>query len=79
MTDQKLPRYESPCEQYTYDPEVGDYERNIPPGTPFEVHGIVSGLDVATQRFNINGLVVDYSSAIIDDFPSGQISSKPCG
>ena len=36
MTDQKLPRYESPCEQYTYDPEAGDYERNIPPGTPFE-------------------------------------------
>ena len=21
---------------HTYDPEAGDYERNIPPGTPFE-------------------------------------------
>ena len=22
--------------KYTYDPEAGDYERNSPPGTPFE-------------------------------------------
>jgi rubredoxin len=36
MTDKKLSRYESPCEKYTYNPEEGDYERNIPPGTPFE-------------------------------------------
>jgi rubredoxin len=36
MTDPKKSRFESPCEQYTYDPEAGDYERNIPPGTPFE-------------------------------------------
>ena len=36
MSADKMPRYESPCAKYTYDPEVGDYERNIPPGTPFE-------------------------------------------
>ena len=36
MSDPKKSRFESPCEQYTYDPEAGDYERNIPPGTPFE-------------------------------------------
>ena len=35
MTDPKKSRFESPCEQYIYDPEAGDYERNIPPGTPF--------------------------------------------
>jgi len=29
-------RYESPCTKYIYDPEVGDHESNIPPGTPFE-------------------------------------------
>ena len=36
MTAEKMSRYESPCAKYTYDPEAGDYERNIPPGTPFE-------------------------------------------
>jgi rubredoxin len=36
MTEEKLPRYESPCTKYVYNPEEGDYERNIPPGTPFE-------------------------------------------
>ena len=36
MSDPKKSRFESPCEQYTYDPEAGDYDRNIPPGTPFE-------------------------------------------
>jgi rubredoxin len=29
-------RYESPCAKYVYDPEVGDLERGIQPGTPFE-------------------------------------------
>ena len=36
MTTKKTSCYESPCTKYKYDPEVGDYERNIPPGTPFE-------------------------------------------
>ncbi|MBC8431764.1 MAG: rubredoxin [Desulfobacterales bacterium] len=31
-----MSRYESPCTKYVYNPEEGDYERNIPPGTPFE-------------------------------------------
>lgn len=39
-----------------------------------EVHGIVSVLDTANQRFNINALVVDYSSAQLEDFPDGQIA-----
>lgn len=45
-----------------------------PAGTPFEVHGVVSGLDAANFRFNINALVVDYSGATLDNFPGGQIS-----
>ena len=36
MTTDKASRYESPCEQDIHDPAAGDYERNIPPGTPFE-------------------------------------------
>ena len=32
MSDKKMPRYQSPCEKYTYDPDAGDYERNIPQG-----------------------------------------------
>ena len=36
MSDQKPPRFESPCEKFIYDPAEGDHERNIPPGTPFE-------------------------------------------
>ena len=36
MSEEKLSRYESPCEKYVYNPEEGDHERNIPPGTPFE-------------------------------------------
>jgi len=36
MVNKKMSRYESPCTKYVYDPEAGDYARNIPPGTPFE-------------------------------------------
>lgn len=46
-----------------------------PAGTQFEVHGTVSNLDSANMRFNINNLVVDYSSATLDNFPGGQISN----
>ncbi len=45
-----------------------------PPGTQFEVHGIVGSLDAANFTFSINDLVVDYSNATLEDFPSGQIS-----
>jgi rubredoxin len=38
MADQKKSRYESPCEQYIYDPEAGNYEHNIPPGTPLKTY-----------------------------------------
>lgn len=30
-----MDKYECPC-GYVYDPEVGDYEHGVPPGTPFE-------------------------------------------
>ena len=36
MAEKNMSRFESPCTKYIYDPAVGDYERNIPPGTPFE-------------------------------------------
>jgi hypothetical protein len=39
-----------------------------------EVHGVVSALDTANLRFNLNALVVDYSAAQLDDFPGGQIA-----
>ena len=46
-----------------------------PAGTNFEVHGIVAGLDAPNLRFNLNGLVVDYSSAMLDNFIGGQITN----
>ena len=36
MPEKKMTRFQSPCAKYVYDPEAGDFERNIPPGTPFE-------------------------------------------
>ena len=45
-----------------------------PAASQYEVRGTVNGLDTANLRFNINSLVIDYSSATLDDFPSGQIS-----
>jgi hypothetical protein len=44
-----------------------------PAGTAFEVHGTVTALDTANARFNLSGLVVDYSAATLDNFESGQI------
>ena len=46
-----------------------------PTGTPFEVHGTVSNLDIANLRFSINALGVDYSAATLHDFPGGQIAN----
>jgi hypothetical protein len=45
-----------------------------PAGTEFEVLGVVSNLDTNNFRFNINGLVVDYSDAMLENFPSGEIT-----
>ncbi|MCH9692947.1 MAG: hypothetical protein K0U72_00390 [Gammaproteobacteria bacterium] len=45
-----------------------------PAGTQFEVHGTVSALNVGSMTFGLSNLVVDYSAATLDDFPSGQIS-----
>ena len=41
-------------------------------GGELELHGTVSSLDTANSRFDINGLTVDYSTAILDDFPAGE-------
>ena len=46
-----------------------------PPGSTFEVHGTVASLDTANLRFVLGALTIDYSSATLDDFPGGQISS----
>ena len=45
-----------------------------PAGTMFEVHGTVAGLNTTAQTFNLNALVVDYSSATLDNFAGGQIA-----
>lgn len=42
-----------------------------PDNGPYDVTGYVSDLVPATSRFNINALVVDYSAANLDDFPTG--------
>jgi mono/diheme cytochrome c family protein len=36
-----------------------------------EVKGVVSGLDAATKRFRVGGLVVDYTTATLDGFGAG--------
>ncbi|HZW59864.1 MAG TPA: DUF5666 domain-containing protein, partial [Woeseiaceae bacterium] len=44
---------------------------------PFEINGVVSGLDASTGVFMINGLAVDFGTlpAVLDnDFPGGAIS-----
>ncbi len=46
-----------------------------PAGTQFEVHGTVAGLDTVNMLFNLRGLTVDYSSATLDNFPSGQVAN----
>ena len=43
-----------------------------PDGGPYDVSGYVSGLDAALKRFHITALVVDYSAANLDDFPTGE-------
>lgn len=46
-----------------------------PAGTQFEVHGTVSALDSANMLFNLTNLVVDFSSATLDNFSGGQINN----
>lgn len=43
-----------------------------PDSGPFDVTGYVSNLLTATKRFNINALVVDYSTANMADFATGE-------
>jgi len=42
-----------------------------PDGGPYEVTGYVASLDVNAKVFGINDLVVDYSTANMEDFPTG--------
>jgi cytoskeletal protein CcmA (bactofilin family) len=42
--------------------------------TEFEVLGVVSGLNTSTTQFNINDLVVDYGSAVLEGFGADSIS-----
>ncbi|MBT8100311.1 MAG: hypothetical protein KJO82_11195 [Gammaproteobacteria bacterium] len=46
-----------------------------PAGTQFEVHGTVAALDAANFAFSLGNLAVDYSNAILDNFPGGQVSN----
>jgi len=40
-------------------------------GSNFQLIGAVSGLDIGNLSFQINGLTVDYSSALVIDLPGG--------
>jgi hypothetical protein len=42
-----------------------------PDGGPYDVSGYVTGVSVAARRFNVNALVVDYSTANMEDFTTG--------
>ena len=42
-----------------------------PDGGPYDVTGYVSRVSVAEHRFDLNGLVVDYSTANMEDFTTG--------
>ena len=46
-------------------------DRKAAAGT-VEVRGVASGVDTATRRLQINGLLVDYSAAQLSGFTSGQ-------
>ena len=46
-----------------------------PVGTQFEVHGTVAGLDNGNMRFTLRNLTVDFSTAILDNFPNSQITN----
>ncbi len=42
-----------------------------PDGGPYDVTGYVTGVSVVAHRFDLNGLVVDYSTANMEDFTTG--------
>lgn len=42
-----------------------------PDGGPYDVTGYVSNVRADANRFDINGLAVDYNNANMEDFPSG--------
>ena len=43
--------------------------------TQFEVRGIVAALDANNSTFMINDLLVDFSNAVLEDFPGGVINN----
>ncbi|MEL7311555.1 MAG: DUF5666 domain-containing protein [Pseudomonadota bacterium] len=43
-------------------------------GTTLELRGVVSSLDAVAQTFQLGTLVVDFSSAVLEEFPNGMIS-----
>jgi uncharacterized protein DUF5666 len=43
-----------------------------PAGTVFEVTGVASAVDTAVHKLNVTALVVDYSAATVQNFPTGQ-------
>ena len=43
-----------------------------PAGTIFEVTGVASAVDTAAHKLNVSALVVDFSAAAIQNFPTGQ-------
>ena len=45
-----------------------------PVGSQFEVHGVIENPDGTNMTFNLSALVVDYASAMLDNFPGGQIN-----
>ena len=46
-----------------------------PAGTLFEVFGIASQVDTNAHKLNVNALVVNYSTATLQNFPNGQPSN----
>lgn len=46
-------------------------EESGPGETEVEVTGLVAGLDTGARRFTIGSLVVDYSTAVLEDFGAG--------
>jgi Domain of unknown function (DUF5666) len=45
-----------------------------PAGTQFEVHGTVASLAGGAQTFMLSNLLVDFSGAMLDNFPAGMIT-----
>ena len=44
------------------------------PGTVLELRGVVSSLDNVAQTFQLGALVVDFSNAVLEEYPSDMIS-----